>query len=254
MSGSAISLSNAMTPSSPWCTSVMLRILPCADYGGHMESPDLARMRSEYARDGLDEAAAGDDPLGAVRAVARRGRRRRRARAERDGAGHRDARRTRRRRGIVLLKGFDAAGPGVLHGLRVAQGPRAGRRTRGPRRRCCGTRCSGRCGSRDAVTRLSTRRSPTPTSPRGPRGSQIGAVASPQSQVDRRPRGARAAGGRGRGAVRRPRRRAPRRAGAATASRSRSIEFWQGRENRLHDRLRYTRTSGDVWTRERLAP
>jgi pyridoxamine 5'-phosphate oxidase len=31
------------------------------------------------------------------------------------------------------------------------------------------------------------------------------------------------------------------------------IEFWQGRENRLHDRFRYTR-SGDAWTIERLAP
>lgn len=32
-----------------------------------------------------------------------------------------------------------------------------------------------------------------------------------------------------------------------------SIEFWQGQENRLHDRLRY-RLAGGVWTRERLAP
>ena len=31
------------------------------------------------------------------------------------------------------------------------------------------------------------------------------------------------------------------------------IEFWQGRENRLHDRFRYTR-SGDAWTIARLAP
>ena len=30
-------------------------------------------------------------------------------------------------------------------------------------------------------------------------------------------------------------------------------EFWQGRESRLHDRLRYT-PSGDAWVRERLAP
>ena len=31
------------------------------------------------------------------------------------------------------------------------------------------------------------------------------------------------------------------------------IEFWQGRENRLHDRFRYTR-SEDGWGIERLAP
>ena len=39
------------------------------------------------------------------------------------------------------------------------------------------------------------------------------------------------------------------------------IEFWQGRENRLHDRFRYVRqegnptdTSGDTWTIDRLSP
>jgi pyridoxamine 5'-phosphate oxidase len=32
-----------------------------------------------------------------------------------------------------------------------------------------------------------------------------------------------------------------------------TIEFWQGRANRLHDRLRYLR-NGDTWTIERLAP
>jgi pyridoxamine 5'-phosphate oxidase len=31
------------------------------------------------------------------------------------------------------------------------------------------------------------------------------------------------------------------------------IEFWQGRPNRLHDRLLYTR-AGDAWLRERLSP
>jgi pyridoxamine 5'-phosphate oxidase len=31
------------------------------------------------------------------------------------------------------------------------------------------------------------------------------------------------------------------------------IEFWQGRENRLHDRLRYTKQNGN-WIVERLAP
>jgi pyridoxamine 5'-phosphate oxidase len=36
-----------------------------------------------------------------------------------------------------------------------------------------------------------------------------------------------------------------------------AIEFWQGRANRLHDRLLYRRAAGDVqagWKIERLAP
>jgi pyridoxamine 5'-phosphate oxidase len=33
-----------------------------------------------------------------------------------------------------------------------------------------------------------------------------------------------------------------------------TIEFWQGRENRLHDRFRYSRQSNGGWTIERLAP
>jgi len=35
--------------------------------------------------------------------------------------------------------------------------------------------------------------------------------------------------------------------------RPRSVEFWQGRQNRMHDRLRYRR-EGDAWVTERLAP
>ena len=33
-----------------------------------------------------------------------------------------------------------------------------------------------------------------------------------------------------------------------------TIEFWQGRPSRLHDRLRYSRQPDDSWTRVRLAP
>jgi len=32
------------------------------------------------------------------------------------------------------------------------------------------------------------------------------------------------------------------------------IEFWQGRENRLHDRFQYIKNKKDVWSVERLAP
>ncbi|MDQ4041641.1 MAG: pyridoxamine 5'-phosphate oxidase, partial [Actinomycetota bacterium] len=32
-----------------------------------------------------------------------------------------------------------------------------------------------------------------------------------------------------------------------------SVEFWQGRPDRLHDRIRYRRDAGD-WVIERLAP
>jgi pyridoxamine 5'-phosphate oxidase len=34
----------------------------------------------------------------------------------------------------------------------------------------------------------------------------------------------------------------------------RTIEFWQGRTDRLHDRLRYSRTDGGDWNVERLFP
>jgi pyridoxamine 5'-phosphate oxidase len=33
-----------------------------------------------------------------------------------------------------------------------------------------------------------------------------------------------------------------------------TLEFWQGRPNRLHDRLRYTRQSSSQWLIERLSP
>lgn len=34
----------------------------------------------------------------------------------------------------------------------------------------------------------------------------------------------------------------------------REVEFWQGRPDRLHDRLRYRRTADDRWLIERLSP
>jgi pyridoxamine 5'-phosphate oxidase len=85
-----------------------------------------------------------------------------------------------------------------------------------------------------------------------PRGSQIGAWASAQSSViaDRAALEtaeqeimARFAGG--------PVPRPPFWGGYRLVAER--VEFWQGRSNRLHDRLRYTRR-GEAWQIERLAP
>jgi pyridoxamine 5'-phosphate oxidase len=85
------------------------------------------------------------------------------------------------------------------------------------------------------------------------RGSQLGAWASPQSQVipsrdilDRRLQELTAEYSDA--AVPRP----PNWGGFRVVPDS--IEFWEGGENRLHDRLRYVRQAGDAWKIERLAP
>ena len=85
-----------------------------------------------------------------------------------------------------------------------------------------------------------------------PRGAQLGAWASPQSAVIASRRAldrelARAGERFARRDVARP----PHWGGYRLVPRV--IEFWQGRPDRMHDRLRYAR-SGRGWTRARLAP
>ena len=83
-----------------------------------------------------------------------------------------------------------------------------------------------------------------------PRDSQIGAATSPQSrpidraELDRRYR--ELAGELGDGAVSRP--------GywGGYLVRPETIEFWQGRESRMHDRFRYTREADGGWAVVRL--
>lgn len=88
-----------------------------------------------------------------------------------------------------------------------------------------------------------------------PLGSRIGAVVSPQSQVvpsrfgllrayERLLQEVEASG--------RPVERPDHWGGIAVTPLR--IEFWQGRENRLHDRLLYTRQDDGSWSLERLAP
>lgn len=86
-----------------------------------------------------------------------------------------------------------------------------------------------------------------------PRGSQIGAWASHQSEViaDRGVLDARVAEAEARfagRAVERP----PHWGGYRLIARV--IEVWQGRDDRLHDRFRYTRQPDATWRIERLSP
>ena len=86
-----------------------------------------------------------------------------------------------------------------------------------------------------------------------PRGSRLGAWASPQSRVV--PDRAAVEAGLaevverfGDGPVPAP----PHWGGLRVVPET--VEFWQGRSNRLHDRLRFRRTADGVWLTERLAP
>ncbi|HVL23515.1 MAG TPA: pyridoxamine 5'-phosphate oxidase [Thermomicrobiales bacterium] len=87
-----------------------------------------------------------------------------------------------------------------------------------------------------------------------PRGSQLGAAVSPQSEPipdrhwleERFAEAERALGPDGQ--IARPAHWGGYRIAPQT------VEFWQGRPNRLHDRIRYRRGDEGEWTIERLAP
>lgn len=216
-----------------------------------METPDLARMREDYARAGLDESAAGDEPLAlfaqwlddAVDANVHEANAMALATATPDG---RPSVRT------VLLKGFDARGLTFYtgyesrKGIELAANPRAAATMLWhPLQRQ--VRVEG------GVVRVDEAESDAYFASR-PRGSQIGAVASPQSRmiIDREALEQRVAAVEHDYAgqdIERP----------ATWGGYRlaieMIEFWQGRTNRLHDRIKFTRDGvGGGWTRNASPP
>jgi pyridoxamine 5'-phosphate oxidase len=214
-----------------------------------METPDLARMREEYTREGLDETAAGEDPLAlfarwlddAVDARVHEPNAMALATATPDG---------RPSVRVVLLKGLDARGLAFYTGYESRKGRElaanpwaAATMLWHPLQRQ--VRVEG------PVVRLDAAESDAYFASR-PRGSQIGAVASSQSRpvagrqdLERGFRDVEEAyAGRD---VDRP----PGWGGYRIAIES--VEFWQGRVNRMHDRLRYVRQDGG-WARERLAP
>jgi pyridoxamine 5'-phosphate oxidase len=214
-----------------------------------MESPDLAALRAEYAREGLDEADAGDDPLAlfgrwldeAVAAGIHEPNAMALATADESG---RPSVRT------VLLKGFDEAGAVFYTNYdsrkarELAANPWASAVLlwRELQRQ---VRIEGR------VERVDSAQSDAYFGSR-PRGAQIGAVASRQSQpIDSREAleaqvadVEQAYDGRD---VERPEQWGGYRLALEV------MEFWQGRPDRIHDRLRFGRV-GDGWSRERLQP
>ena len=151
---------------------------------------------------------------------------------------------------VILLKGFDASGFVFYTNYRsrkaidLAANPRAALvfHWKGLERQ---VRIEGR------VRAISPAESDAYFATR-PRGSQLGAWASPQSAVvpsgrvlERR---FAAAARRFRGDVPRPTH------WGGYRLRPSAVEFWQGRADRMHDRFVYRRTGGGKWTVSRLAP
>lgn len=206
-------------------------------------------MRRDYARAGLDEDAAGAEPVTlfarwldeAVAAGVHEPNAMALATATPDG---------RPSSRIVLLKGFDARGLVFFTGYESRKGREL---TANPwaAATMLWHSLERQVRVEGAVTRLSDPESDAYFASR-PRGSQVGAVASPQSRV---------IAGRevleqraleverffADSDVERP----PVWGGYRVALER--VEFWQGRASRLHDRIRFVRV-GDDWRRERLAP
>ena len=209
---------------------------------------NLSQMRQEYMQSGFDEADAALDPFDQFRLwfdtavsadlpipnVM--------SLATADASGRPTAR-------AVLLKGFDRAGFVFFTNYQSRKGREL---TANPRASLLFT-----WEELERQVRIDGRVELLPTDEcdeyfaTRPRGSQIGAWASPQSDViaNRADVEARYAAAEARFGDHVPR--PPHWGGYRVVPEA--IEFWQGRINRLHDRIRYRRQD-ERWIIERLAP
>ena len=209
---------------------------------------DLSALREEYMRAGLHERDLAPDPLAQFGAWFEQ--------ALRSGVAlpnamtlataTRDGRPSARE---VLLKGFDARGfvfftnYGSRKGRELGENPRAVLHF-------CWKELERQVGIEGSVERVSAAESDAYFASR-PLGSRLSAAISPQSKTvasrEVLESKLEEASKRWRDAPPRP----PHWGGYLLAADV--FEFWQGRKDRLHDRLRYLR-AGPAWKIERLAP
>jgi pyridoxamine 5'-phosphate oxidase len=215
------------------------------------DTPDLAELRREYQATGLDEQHLADDwptQFGnwfADAVAARLPEPNAMTLATVDANGRPSAR-------TVLLKGYDEQGFVCYTNLRSRKATEALANPYASLVFCWLAlhRQVVVCGGISEVTRAGTE---TYFAQR-PRGAQLSAWASPQSQVisSRRELDRRYA----EVVARFPEQTsvpAPPHWGGLRIVPD-TVEFWQGRPDRLHDRLQFRRVADGIWTVERLAP
>jgi pyridoxamine 5'-phosphate oxidase len=216
---------------------------------GAMESPDLAAIRHEYTARGLTEDEAGNDPLVLLRqwigeaVAAGIDEPNAMALATADARGRPSVR-------TVLLKGLDIDGAVFYTNLESRKGRELSENPHAaamllwrPLQRQVRIEGPALPLSDDEADRYFASR---------PRGAQIGAASSHQSEpIDSRDglerQYAEVEQAHAAGDIARPPFWGGYRLGFD------SLEFWQGRPNRLHDRIRFIR-GGAGWQRDRLQP
>lgn len=213
--------------------------------------PDLTALRHEYETAGLDERQlAADWPTQfgdwfAAAVAARLPEPNAMTLATVDASGRPSAR-------TVLLKGYDERGFVCYTNLRSRKGTEALAHPYASLVFCWLPlhRQVVVCGEVVAVSRAETE---TYFAQR-PRGAQLGAWASPQSQViaSREQLDQRYAELAARFPEGTPVPAPPHWGGLRIVPET--VEFWQGRPDRLHDRLRFRRVTDAIWAVERLAP